>query len=209
MILVGSTGASSRTSGSAHRSPVNLIGPNGWSAMAATVSAAYPALDSPSTTPNDTPPDGLAKRAIRTAVQATLRAGTRSARLGSRLSRTPRPAGDPLRPGHPRPEYWEGDLAPRIAPRCAAPRRAGGASGTRRGPALDHLGPTGHPTGRAPTAARRRADGGHVRPAAHHPDHPRTAGRRAPGLRDVRVRHPRCLPGRARRDRAPLDSMDR
>ena len=65
-ILLGSSGASSRTSGSAHRSPVSSMVPNGCSAMAATVSASTGAPASPSTLPKRTWPAGVAKRAIRT-----------------------------------------------------------------------------------------------------------------------------------------------
>src|SRR6266487_2215417 len=136
MILVGNTGASSWTSGSAHRSPVNVIGPNGWSATAATVSASYGALGSPSTTPNEMPPDGRAKRAMRTALQATRRVGRRAA------------AG-----------YWPGDVAPDPPWRGAAPRRARRSPAGRRRAAVADRRSASRPADRPPAAGRRGAGG--------------------------------------------------
>ena len=66
--LLGRTGASSRTCGSACRSPVKANGPKGWPSMAATTSSdgsGDAEAGGPSTTPNDTWPS-TAKRAMRT-----------------------------------------------------------------------------------------------------------------------------------------------
>src|SRR5262249_36638289 len=65
--LPGRTGASSRRSGSAHRSPVNSAGPSiGYPVSTATVAASSRAPGSLSTAPTPAWPVGVAKRAIRT-----------------------------------------------------------------------------------------------------------------------------------------------
>src|SRR5439155_11202990 len=79
--LLGRIGESSRTSGRAHRSPVNVIAPNGCPSIAATVSASSGASAGPSTVPHNTPEavdaePGWTKRAIRTMAKVTGAPGT-------------------------------------------------------------------------------------------------------------------------------------
>src|SRR6266511_4442261 len=70
--LPGRMGASSRRSGSAHRSPVNSTGPSiGYSVSTATVAASTGAPAGASTAPTATVPAGVTKRAMRTSRQPT------------------------------------------------------------------------------------------------------------------------------------------
>src|SRR5829696_7847967 len=147
-------GAISRTSGSAHRWPVNEVVAHGNSVRAATVSASGGAPASPSTAPTMICPEGAAKPAMRTAGQAT--------RRGRPVPRTPGTADG---------GYWAGDGGTGAAARGAHARAAGrGAAAGRRAALADGWRVDGPAAGSAAVAGRtgghrRRAAGARGRPA--------------------------------------------